>query len=140
RGCDERGFAFFTNYDSRKGRELAENPRAALVFFWPELERQVRVEGRVTKGDEAEAEGYFRGRAAGGRVGGGGAGGGAPGGGRGWSGRWPLCGPVIPTRTTSPGRRIGGVIGSSRTSSSSGRGGRADCTTASGIGGRTGAG
>src|ERR1041384_1170196 len=45
RGFDERGFTFFTNYDSRKGRELTENPRAALVFFWPTLNRQLRVTG-----------------------------------------------------------------------------------------------
>ena len=47
RSLDDRGLAFFTNYDSRKGRELANNPRAALVFFWPAVERQVRVEGTV---------------------------------------------------------------------------------------------
>src|SRR5947209_16307611 len=45
KGFDERGFLFFTNYQSRKGRELAANPRAALLFYWPDLERQVRVEG-----------------------------------------------------------------------------------------------
>ena len=47
KGYDDRGFVFFTNYDSRKGRELADNPRAALLFFWSELERQVRIEGPV---------------------------------------------------------------------------------------------
>src|SRR5215831_1183580 len=47
RGVDARGFGFFTNYDSRKGDELAANPRAALVWFWPGPQRQVRVEGRV---------------------------------------------------------------------------------------------
>ena len=49
KGYDDRGFVFFTNYDSRKGRELADNPRAALLFFWSELERQVRIEGPVER-------------------------------------------------------------------------------------------
>ncbi len=53
------GFVFFTNYRSRKGRELAENPRAALVFFWQELTRQVRITGTVTKTSRAESEIYF---------------------------------------------------------------------------------
>jgi pyridoxamine 5'-phosphate oxidase len=57
--CDDRGLAFFTNYHSRKGRELANNPRAALVFFWPAVQRQVRVEGRVELTTEAEADEYF---------------------------------------------------------------------------------
>lgn len=59
KGCDARGFTFFTNYESPKGRELEANPRAALVFFWPTLERQVRVTGRVTKVSRAESEEYF---------------------------------------------------------------------------------
>jgi pyridoxamine 5'-phosphate oxidase len=59
---DERGFIFFTNYDSRKGRELAENPNAALTFFWPDLERQVCVAGAVTKLPLAESEKYFKSR------------------------------------------------------------------------------
>ncbi|MGA9875407.1 MAG: pyridoxamine 5'-phosphate oxidase [Solirubrobacteraceae bacterium] len=62
KGADERGFIFFTNYDSRKGRDLAENPNAALTFFWPELERQVCVAGVVTKLPEAESEAYFKSR------------------------------------------------------------------------------
>src|SRR5882724_6886006 len=49
KGVDERGFTFFTNYDSRKGNELAENPQAALVFYWSDLERQVCVAGDITK-------------------------------------------------------------------------------------------
>jgi len=69
KGVDERGFAFFTNRESRKGRELAENPRAALVFLWPALGRQVRVEGRVAPVDDAEAEAYFRTRPRGSRIG-----------------------------------------------------------------------
>ena len=55
---DERGFVFFTNYESRKGRDLAENPRAALVFFWPLLDRQVRVEGRVERTSREESAAY----------------------------------------------------------------------------------
>jgi pyridoxamine 5'-phosphate oxidase len=56
------GFTFFTNYQSRKGRELAANPFAALTFFWPELERQVRVEGGVTMVGPDESDAYFRSR------------------------------------------------------------------------------
>jgi pyridoxamine 5'-phosphate oxidase len=59
KGVDARGFTFFTNYESDKARDLAENPRAALVFFWPVLERQVRVEGTVERVDERESEEYF---------------------------------------------------------------------------------
>lgn len=53
------GFIFFTNYESRKGRELNDNPHASLVFFWKELERQVRIEGSVKKLSEAESDAYF---------------------------------------------------------------------------------
>ncbi len=56
---DARGFAFFTNYHSRKGRELAANAAAALLFFWPELERQVRIEGLTAPLDAAESAAYF---------------------------------------------------------------------------------
>jgi pyridoxamine 5'-phosphate oxidase len=62
RGCDEGGFVFYTNYDSRKGRELAANPRAALVFHWQPLERQVRVEGRVEPISAEQSDAYFRSR------------------------------------------------------------------------------
>ena len=62
KGADARGFIFFTNYESRKGRELAGNPHAALVFFWPELERQVCVAGTVTKLSAVESEAYFQSR------------------------------------------------------------------------------
>ena len=62
KSVDERGFIFFTNYDSRKGRELADNPNAALTFFWSELERQVCVAGAVTKLPVAESEAYFKSR------------------------------------------------------------------------------
>jgi pyridoxamine 5'-phosphate oxidase len=69
RGFDERGFVFFTNYDSRKGRELAANPRAALAFYWPELDRQVRIEGRVERVSAAESDAYFQGRPRGSQLG-----------------------------------------------------------------------
>jgi pyridoxamine 5'-phosphate oxidase len=59
RGLDGRGLAFFTNRASRKGRELEENPRAALVLHWPELGRQVRIEGAVERVDEEESRGYW---------------------------------------------------------------------------------
>src|SRR5205809_7753614 len=54
KGFDENGFVFFTNYESHKGKELAENPYAALIFFWKEIERQVRIEGEVEKIAAAE--------------------------------------------------------------------------------------
>jgi pyridoxamine 5'-phosphate oxidase len=60
KGIDSRGFSFFTNYDSRKAREVAANPRAALCFYWQPLERQVRVEGTVEKTSREESEAYFR--------------------------------------------------------------------------------
>jgi pyridoxamine 5'-phosphate oxidase len=66
---DERGFVFFTNYDSRKGRELAGNPHAALTFFWPDLERQVCVAGTVAKLPVTESEQYFKTRPRGSRIG-----------------------------------------------------------------------
>jgi pyridoxamine 5'-phosphate oxidase len=69
KGLDERGFSFFTNYESRKGRDLAENPRAALVFFWPALERQVIVTGTVTRLPTDESAAYFRTRPRGSQVG-----------------------------------------------------------------------
>jgi pyridoxamine 5'-phosphate oxidase len=62
KGLDEHGFTFFTNYDSRKGRELAENPNAALVFYWQELERQVCIAGSVKKTSREESEKYFKSR------------------------------------------------------------------------------
>jgi len=62
RGADDRGFGFFTNYDSQKGRELAENPRAALVIYWPKLGRQVRVVGEVVKQTAEESTAYFHSR------------------------------------------------------------------------------
>ncbi|MDW8059417.1 MAG: pyridoxamine 5'-phosphate oxidase [Thermomicrobium sp.] len=59
RGVDERGFVFYTNLESRKGRELAENPYAALLFYWEPLERQVRIEGCVERVAAEEADEYF---------------------------------------------------------------------------------
>lgn len=59
KGVDERGFRFFTNYLSRKGRELEKNPRAALVFFWEALGRQVRIEGTVSQLSPGESDLYF---------------------------------------------------------------------------------
>jgi pyridoxamine 5'-phosphate oxidase len=59
KNIDARGFDWFTNYDSQKGRELAANPYAALLFHWVELERQVRIEGKVERVPEAESEAYF---------------------------------------------------------------------------------
>lgn len=59
KGFDEHGFVFYSNYESAKGRELDENPRACLLFFWAELERQVRINGRVTKTAREESEAYF---------------------------------------------------------------------------------
>src|SRR5215210_2187569 len=66
--ADERGFCFFTNYESRKGRELAANPRAALLFHWQPLGRQVRIEGGVERVAEDEAQAYFRTRPLGSRL------------------------------------------------------------------------
>jgi pyridoxamine 5'-phosphate oxidase len=68
KGFDERGFVFFTNYASRKGGELAENPRAALLFYWDPLGRQVRVEGTVDRVPEGESEAYFRSRPRGAQI------------------------------------------------------------------------
>src|ERR1700729_1076456 len=59
KGFDERGFVFFTNYESRKGRDLAQNPRAALNFHWPWLERQIQIEGNVGQVTRDECQAYF---------------------------------------------------------------------------------
>jgi pyridoxamine 5'-phosphate oxidase len=66
---DERGFVFYTNYEGQKGRELAENPVAALVFYWPELERQVRIVGAVERTSVEESNAYFQSRPLGSRLG-----------------------------------------------------------------------
>jgi pyridoxamine 5'-phosphate oxidase len=69
KGYDERGFVFFTNYESRKARELTENPHAALVFYWAPLNRQVRIAGEVTRTPREESEAYFATRPLGARLG-----------------------------------------------------------------------
>ncbi|MFV3410930.1 pyridoxamine 5'-phosphate oxidase [Pseudomonas nitroreducens] len=69
KGLDERGFTFFSNYESAKGQQLRENPRAAMTFFWPALERQVRIEGRVEKVSAEESAAYYRVRPLGSRLG-----------------------------------------------------------------------
>jgi len=66
---DERGFVFYTNYESRKGREIANNPVGALAVHWPILQRQVRIEGRVSRTSEAESAAYFVSRPRGSRIG-----------------------------------------------------------------------
>ncbi len=62
RAFDSSGFVFYTNYSGRKGKEMAENPQAALVFYWPRIGRQVRVEGRVVKVSPRESDTYFSSR------------------------------------------------------------------------------
>jgi pyridoxamine 5'-phosphate oxidase len=69
KGVDGRGFVFYTNYEGRKGRELEENPRAALLFYWGELERQVRIEGTVSRVPETESDAYYASRPRGSRLG-----------------------------------------------------------------------
>ncbi len=66
---DEQGFVFFTNYNSRKGRELTENPCASMLFYWEKLDKQVRIEGRVGKISRKESEQYFHSRPQGSRLG-----------------------------------------------------------------------
>jgi pyridoxamine 5'-phosphate oxidase len=68
KGLDNRGFIFFTNYNSRKGFELQDNPSAALVFYWPDQERQVTIAGEVTKLPESESDAYFASRPKGSRI------------------------------------------------------------------------
>jgi pyridoxamine 5'-phosphate oxidase len=69
KGYDDDGFVFYTNYDSRKGRELAANPRAALLVFWAQLERQIRIEGTVERVAAAESDEYYRSRPLASRIG-----------------------------------------------------------------------
>jgi pyridoxamine 5'-phosphate oxidase len=68
KGVDARGFVFYTDYRSRKAADLVQNPRAALVFLWKEIERQVRIEGGVTRIETTESEAYFRTRPLGSRL------------------------------------------------------------------------
>jgi len=69
KGFDARGFVFYTNYDSRKGRELAANPHASLLLYWAELERQIRIEGGIEQLAAADSDEYFRTRPLGARIG-----------------------------------------------------------------------
>lgn len=69
KGFDERGFVFYTNYEGRKARELEQNPNCSLVFYWGELERQVRIEGRSVRVPDAESDVYFASRPRGSRLG-----------------------------------------------------------------------
>ncbi len=69
KGFDANGFVFFTNYNSDKGKEITQNPHAALLFFWKELERQVRIEGTVEKLDTKSSDEYFASRPIGSRIG-----------------------------------------------------------------------
>jgi pyridoxamine 5'-phosphate oxidase len=69
KGFDQHGFVFFTNYDSEKGKQLEDNPFAALGFYWIELDRQIRINGRVKKTTREEAERYFHSRPVGSQVG-----------------------------------------------------------------------
>ena len=133
KAADERGFTFFTNYGSTKGRHLAENPQASMCFPWIELERQVTVTGAVEKVSENESAEYFRSRPHGSRLGA-------------WTSRQSeviasRCGagraatPSSPIGTrTAPRCRYpssGAATDSSPTRSSSGKDARTGCTTAS---------
>lgn len=69
KGFDDNGFVFYTNYASNKGRQLDENPQAAMVFFWAELERQVRIEGTITKVSAEDSTAYFHSRPKGSQIG-----------------------------------------------------------------------
>jgi pyridoxamine 5'-phosphate oxidase len=69
KGFDERGFIFYTNYESQKGKELAENPNAALVFYWATFERQIRITGVINKISPEESESYFKSRPMGAQLG-----------------------------------------------------------------------
>jgi pyridoxamine 5'-phosphate oxidase len=69
KGVDARGFVFYTNYESRKGREIAANPRASLLFHWIELERQVRIEGSVEKTSAEQSDAYYASRPLASRIG-----------------------------------------------------------------------
>ena len=69
KGFDEHGFVFYTNYNSRKGRELSENPRCSLCFYWPVLDRQVRIDGVVVKTTSEESDAYFASRPRGSQIG-----------------------------------------------------------------------
>ncbi len=69
KGYDERGFVFYTNYQSRKAQDIEANPQVALTFYWPELERQLRIEGRAERVSPAESDAYYQSRDRGSRIG-----------------------------------------------------------------------
>lgn len=69
KGIDEVGFIFYTNYHSRKGREIEQNPRASILLFWKELERQIRIEGKIEKLSDQESKSYFKSRPKGSQLG-----------------------------------------------------------------------
>ena len=69
KGFDENGFSFYTNYESKKGREIEVNPQVALTFFWKELERQVKIEGKIEKTSEKDSDDYFAIRPRGSQIG-----------------------------------------------------------------------
>lgn len=69
KGFDQHGFVFFTNYNSRKGAQIHDNPRAALAFWWPSMERQVRIEGAICRTTEEESDAYFSSRPRGSQIG-----------------------------------------------------------------------
>ena len=130
KGVDERGFLFFTNYDSRKGRELTENPRAALCWHWDWLEMQVRAEGAIERLPAAESDAYFATRPRGHQLGA-------------WASfqsqplvsRFALLRRVVATEMlylgrAVRGRRTGAATCSARTRSSSGKARRAVSTSA----------
>ncbi len=122
KGVDAQGFVFYTNYDSAKGQQMAAQPRAAMTFFWPALERQVRIEGRVEQVSAEESDAYYRVRPL--------AVAWVPGPRRrarpspivtSWSSVWPRCSSASPT-VIPAGRRSGVAIASSPSASNSGRG------------------
>jgi len=131
KGVDERGFVFYTNMDSQKGRELDVHPQAALVFHWKSLNRQVRVRGNVERVGEADADAYFATRPKQAQIGA-------------WASKQsaPLESRLAsrkrsrsmpPNTPSSPcrGRLTGPAIASCRCASNSGTSGRSGCTTAS---------
>ena len=132
KSADEGGFAFHTNYESRKGDELDANPHAALLFYWQPLGRQVRVEGSVERVSAKESEAYFRTRPLGSRLAAWASPQSRPLAGRGEP-RAALrrgCSPAIPG-TRCRGRRTGAASGSPRGRTSSGSMPRTACTTGS---------
>ena len=132
KGFDQRGFVFFTNYESKKGHELEKNPEAAFVVYWMQLERQIRVTGRVEKTSRAESERYFHERPRGSQLGA-------------WVSRQSevidarrildarleeMTQRFAGSKDDRAARRTGAATGSSRQRSNSGRAAPTACTTA----------